>query len=131
MAYEFTLDASAVLALITNEPGADIVAQLLNRAAISAVNLAEVLTVLRRKGVPTGASMARFRLLRLPVRSWNEDLAVASERFAHLTDRGLSLGDRACITEAVCSDTRIVTADRTWQTLPEIGGRVILIRGIA
>ena len=45
------LDASAVLALLHGEPGADRVASALERACISAVNLAEVLGRLRRAGV--------------------------------------------------------------------------------
>jgi ribonuclease VapC len=128
MAYEYTLDASAVLALFTNEPGAEVVAGVLDRSAISAVNLTEVITVLRRKRVPAGGAMARFHLLQIPVRAWDEDLSSASEQYAHLADQGLSLGDRACITEASVSGTSIVTADRAWKAIPEISDRVILIR---
>ena len=128
MAHEYTLNASAVLALIAGEPGADLVAELLDRAAISAVNLTEVLTVLRRNGVPAGASMDRFRLLKIPVRPWDEGMASASDVYAGLAGQGLSLGDRACITEAMVSKTQIVTADRAWKRIADIAGRVVLIR---
>lgn len=72
--------------------------------------------------------MARFRLLQIPVRAWDEDLSSASEQYAHLADQGLSLGDRACITEASVSGIGIVTADPAWKSIPEISDRVILIR---
>ena len=36
------LDASAILAAIGNEPGADLVFERISRAAVSTVNLAEV-----------------------------------------------------------------------------------------
>lgn len=46
------LDASAVLAVIFEEAGADRVAEHIPGAAISAVNLAEVLAKLRDLGMP-------------------------------------------------------------------------------
>jgi PIN domain nuclease of toxin-antitoxin system len=53
------LDASAVLTLLHEEPGTERVAEFLPTAAISAVNLAEVLIVLERRGV--AATEARRR----------------------------------------------------------------------
>ena len=45
------LDASAILALLNDEPGAEkITPELLSRATTSAVNLAEVQTILVREG---------------------------------------------------------------------------------
>lgn len=41
---EFVLDASALLALIHGEPGAERVLSVLDQAAISSVNLAEVVS---------------------------------------------------------------------------------------
>jgi PIN domain nuclease of toxin-antitoxin system len=45
------LDASAVLALVRDEPGADKVAPHIGRAAISAVNLQEVIKELLLSGL--------------------------------------------------------------------------------
>ena len=44
------LDASAILALINNEKGGDIVEQYLNNALISVINFSEVITVTNRNG---------------------------------------------------------------------------------
>jgi PIN domain nuclease of toxin-antitoxin system len=48
---KIVLDASAILAMLNDEPGAEkITAELLSRATVSAVNLAEVHTMLVREG---------------------------------------------------------------------------------
>jgi PIN domain nuclease of toxin-antitoxin system len=49
---EWILDASALLALLNNESGADAVRDTLPNAAISAVNLAEVISRLIAVGMP-------------------------------------------------------------------------------
>ncbi|MCU1326328.1 MAG: hypothetical protein JWN34_1698 [Bryobacterales bacterium] len=128
MAYEFTLDASAVLALLRGEPGSERVDEVLDSAAISAVNLVEVLAVMRRKGVSTFEAFARFELLKVPVRPWDAELARASAEFADLANKGFSMGDRCCITEAFASKMMLVTADKAWKAIPQIAERVILIR---
>ena len=53
------LDASAVLALIHDEPGADIVAAELNAAVLGTANLAEVVG----KMVDAGVDISRLREL--------------------------------------------------------------------
>lgn len=122
------LDASAVLALIQNERGAEQVLKLLPRALISAVNFAEVIAKLVRKTKNPGVVVRQLSLLKLRVVPWNEVSAQHSARFAHLAELGLSFGDRACITEAAIAGTRILTADRQWKELKEIGELVDLIR---
>jgi len=125
---EVILDASAVLALIQNERGADRVAEALPRAAISAVNLAEVITKLVRKTKNPVLVRRNLDLLKLRVQPWDERAAHQSADYAHLAASGLSLGDRACITESDISTARILTADRRWKEIPEISARVDLIR---
>jgi ribonuclease VapC len=126
---EYLLDASAVLALIQNEPGADRVAGMLPTAAISAVNLAEVITILVRRSGDPNAAVRMLLLLNLQVLAWGESSAHRSGLFAHLADAGLSLGDRACITEGMqFAKTRIATTDRAWKKVKGIASRVILIR---
>ena len=48
---EYVLDASALLALINEEPGADKVRPLLAQSIISAVNFCETIHRLRRRGL--------------------------------------------------------------------------------
>ena len=126
---EYLLDASAVLALIQNEPGADRVAGMLPTAAISAVNLAEAITILVRRSGDPDAAISMLLLLNLKVLAWGESSAHRSGLVGYLADAGLSLGDRACITEGMSfAKTRIATTDRAWRKIKNIAGRVILIR---
>lgn len=125
---EVILDASALLALIQNERGADRVVEALPRAAISAVNLAEVVTKLVQKTKNLVFVRKNLDLLKLCVQPWEERAANQCGAYAYLAASGLSPGDRACITESDISAARILTADRRWKEIPEIAARVDLIR---
>jgi PIN domain nuclease of toxin-antitoxin system len=126
---EYILDASAVLALLLKERGGEAVSSFLPTGAISAVNLAEVVTkLLKRTGSPRHV-LPMLDFVSLPVIPWDESSAHRSLQFAHLADLGLSIGDRACITEAMhFSGAKVVTADRSWKKITAISKRVILIR---
>src|SRR6185437_9405749 len=52
---EYVLDASALIALVNQEPGAEKVQPLMPHAVISAVNLCETIQRLRRGGMPLEA----------------------------------------------------------------------------
>lgn len=121
------LDASAVLALLRDERGADQVAELLPTAAISAVNLAEVLIVLERFGV--AAAEARRAVNALAVDVLPAD-AAAAHAAAGITAanprRSLSLGDCFCLAAAERTGRSAVTADRTWATLKGVGTVVVV-----
>lgn len=102
---------------------------ILPSAAISAVNLAEVVTKLGRHLPQPNPLLQVHKLLSVPVLAWDENAAMGSLRFAHLADDGLSLGDRACITEAMRRAlSKMVTADRSWKKIGLIKARVELIR---
>lgn len=60
-------DASAVIALLRDEPGADIVAPYIGDGLISAVNLQEVVKALLRRGVPFDAAREMLDALHLDV----------------------------------------------------------------
>ena len=49
---EVVLDASAVLALLNQEAGCEAIALFIGKAAISAVNLSEVISKLAEAGIP-------------------------------------------------------------------------------
>lgn len=49
---DFVLDASALLALVNQEPGQDMVAELLPRLLVSAVNASELVAKLTDQGIP-------------------------------------------------------------------------------
>jgi len=92
------LDASAFLALLLDEPGRDYVDQALVNAAISTVNLCEVLSRIVRLGKQPGRvldNVAATELAVIPFETLHAERA--AELIRHVTSKGLSLGDRACL----------------------------------
>jgi PIN domain nuclease of toxin-antitoxin system len=122
------LDASAVLTLLHDEPGAERMAELLPTAAISSVNLAEVLIVLERRGVPAADARRAVDSLALDVVPADDATAHAAAGIAAANPRrGLSLGDCFCLATAHLMGRSAVTADRTWATL-KTGAKVVVLR---
>lgn len=112
------LDATAVLALLNDEPGAGTVAPLLPQAVISTVNLAEVVGKLAETGMPEGMIKSVLGELGLMVIPFDEDLALSTGLLRPATsDYGLSLGDRACLALGQHLRRPMLTADRMWKTL--------------
>src|SRR5579862_912088 len=110
------LDASAILAFLLNEPGADRVQPDLAEGILSAVNAAEVLTVLCRKGVPMEQAELALRKTRVEVRDFSlkEAVKTAELMIPQTRPRGLSLGDRSCMATAILLELPVVTTDRAW-----------------
>ena len=122
------VDASAVLALLRDEPGTARLAELLPTAAISAVNLAEVLNVLERSGMAAAEARRAVSALALDVLPADAATAYAAPGVAAANPRrGLSLGDCFCLATAQLTGRPAVTADRTWATL-KTGAKVVVIR---
>ena len=113
------LDTSAALALIYDEPGANKVRAALPGASMSAVNVAEVLTVLIRHGIPEPQAIGLLQRLGLTVRDFATDHAIVAARLQTVKAeaRRISLGDRACLATAIALGVPAVTADRNWQGL--------------
>ena len=125
------LDSSALLALLLGEPGRDLViAAIASDAAISSVNLAEVMTRLVRDGVTPATAGDTLRGLPVSVHVFDDALALETGAlFAMIRPFGLSLGDRACLALARRQSTPVLTADRAWGGAgPLVGVTVKLIR---
>jgi ribonuclease VapC len=113
------LDASAILALLNEEPGAEkITPELLSRATTSAVNLAEVQTILVREGGDPDESWA---LVTDPISDVEpftaEHARIAGTLIQKTRSLGLSLGDRACLALAIALDAPVYTTDQLWRKL--------------
>ena len=110
------LDASAILALLLREPGADFVqASLAGDARCGAANWSEVaqkvLSVNRASWVPVQAALLHGYGMRVePVLV--EDAEWAAGRWRK--GEGLSLADRLCLALGERLDAEILTADRAW-----------------
>jgi ribonuclease VapC len=125
---EVVLDASALLALLNAEPGADLVAEKLPGAIISAVNLSEVIAKLYGAGIPENVVHQILDPLGLEVVPFDEEQAYQSGLLHHVTrDVGISLGDRACLSLGKLLGVVILTADRAWKDL-SIGTKIRVIR---
>ena len=116
------------LELLRDETGATRVAGFLPTAAVSAVNLAEVLIVLDRNGVPPADAQRAVDALALDnIPADGATAQVAAAVAAASRRRGLSLGDCFCLATAHLAGRPAVTADRTWATI-RTGVKVVVVR---
>ena len=114
------LDASALLALLLDEPGATTVAEHLDGALMSSVNLAEVVGHYARLGADRADIQAM--LSPLPIEIVPVDAGVAFEAgMMRLIGEvaGLSLGDRICLSLAKMRQARSLTANKAWKVVAD------------
>lgn len=115
---EVVLDASAVLALLRDEPGADIVAGHMGNAAISAVNLQEVAKEMLREGAVASAVRAILDELALDVRAHDAEAAyISAELYEKTKTFGRGLGDRSCMALGLQLALPVLTTDREWRKI--------------
>jgi ribonuclease VapC len=117
------LDASALIALLVGEPGANIVAAALDGALVGSVNLAEVVSYYAKLGSDRSDIEAMLRPLPIVVVTADSELAYAAGMLRPLTlTGGLSLGDRYCLALAKREATRALTAERRWPLIAAVVG---------
>jgi ribonuclease VapC len=124
------LDASALLAVLNEEPGAERVAAALDEAVLCAVNVAEVAAALMSRGNSPVQVRAIIDALRIESIPADNELALDAGFLRRLTDRaGLSLGDRFCLATARRLNAVALTADRAWAAVSDdVEVRIELIR---
>lgn len=109
------LDASAMLALLHSEPGGEAVEDVLDRAAMSAVNWSEICQRWLAHDVDVVDLRADIEALGVQIVPFTADDAEQTAALWVSTRRlGLSLGDRACLGLARRLELPAVTADRAW-----------------
>jgi PIN domain nuclease of toxin-antitoxin system len=125
---EIVLDASALMAVLREEPGAAAVEAVLDHAAISAVNLSEVQAKLVERGTASDLAWSSLVDLDLEVIDFDAAQARVAGDLRRLTRaQGLSLGDRACLALAQTLGLSAMTADRAWTGL-EVGIEIRTLR---
>ena len=123
------LDASAVIALLREERGADVIADYAVGALISTVTLQEVVKVLLVDGVSVDLARGMIGSLSLDIRTHEADDAWAAAMLWQATKaKGSGLGDRTCMALAIAEGLPAVTTDRAWSELAIPGLSVILAR---
>lgn len=122
------LDASAALALILGEPGANAVEAALPGARIGAVNLAELVAVLGMRGWSEAEIREAIQALGTAVEAFDERMAWTAGLLRGRTPHGLGLGDRACLAAALHLGETALTADQAWANVVEPGLTVQVIR---
>jgi PIN domain nuclease of toxin-antitoxin system len=127
---DLVLDASALLALVQDEPGGErVLHYIAERSCVaSSVNIAEVVSRLVDQGGSDEAIAAIVASLDLEVLPFDEQDAIASGTLRRATrGQGLSLGDRACLALARKLAIPAVSADRAWHGL-DVGVELEMLR---
>ena len=125
---EVVLDASALLAYLEGEPGAEVVNQYIAGGVITSLNLAEVVTKIVQRGATHADMRTIIGALRCDMAPVDTELGV-SAGILHAATRafGLSLGDCVCLALAMRDRLPVLTADRAWAAL-DLPITVTLIR---
>jgi ribonuclease VapC len=126
---EVVLDASAILAVLFEERGSEVITDdLLTDALVSTVNLAEVQSKLVKMGAdPEDAWEDALSLGAVP-EPYSEDQAKIAGTLIAMTEKsGLSLGDRSCLALAIERKADVYTTERIWKNL-KVGVPIHVIR---
>lgn len=123
------LDASAILAVLNREPGAEkLTPHLLSTGVASAVNLAEVQGKLIDRGIGADAAwIATLSAVQEAMAFTADQAKIAGDLIAETRPLGLSLADRACLALGLALQAPVYTADRSWKNL-KVGVRIHVIR---
>lgn len=114
------LDASAVLALLYGEPGQEEIRKRIRGTdvRVGAVNVSEVSAKLAEAGLEKAEVREALGALSPTVHPFDEDLALEAGALRPATrERGLSLGDRACLALTNSLGVGALTTDGGWDGL--------------
>ena len=124
------LDASALIAFLSEEIGADVVKKLLSIAVMSSVNIAEVAKFLiDNKNIDKNKAKELIEHLISESFAFDNTQAFSTAELTIQTKKyGLSLADRACLALALRTGYPIYTADKVWKKLEITNIDIHLIR---
>jgi PIN domain nuclease of toxin-antitoxin system len=127
---EVVLDASALLALLKDEPGGPKVAEVVAASRMTTVNYAEVVSHFIHAGMPPLEVDAMLRPLPVRLIATDIEMARMAGRLRAVTaEAGLSLGDRFCLALALRDGIQAWTADKQWLKVSDaVGAKIVTIR---
>lgn len=127
---EFVLDASALIAMLREEPGAIKVADAIADARMSVFNYVEVVSYFNYAGMDQYDIDAMLDPLPVELVPADKDLArLAGHLRGPTVSAGLSLGDRFCLALAKRTGLPAWTADKEWKRIARaVGVEVVVIR---
>jgi PIN domain nuclease of toxin-antitoxin system len=107
------IDASALLATLLDEDGAEAVIPVMRGSAMSAVNASECFSRAVDRGAAAKAVAAMLRDFEIEIVPFGlEDAAAAADLRPKTKHVGASLGDRACLALAMKLGQALYTGDR-------------------
>jgi len=123
------LDASAIIALLLEEPGAEkLTDEILSDAVASTVNLAEVQTKLVHRGYDPDEAWEDTLEQVTAAEPYTADQAkIAGTLVRNTAQFGLSLGDRSCLALAILLNAEVYTTEKLWKNL-KLGIPIHVIR---
>ncbi len=122
------MDASAILAVIKGEDGAERVTNTARGARISALNFCEIAAWLAERGSTSEDIERVVGPFDLTVEVFDRPRAMAAAHLAAKTKRrNISLADRACLALAQELGVPAITGDRAWRDL-DVGVEIQLFR---
>jgi PIN domain nuclease of toxin-antitoxin system len=123
------LDASALITLLSEEKGHEVVASILPKSIMSSVNVAEVAKFLiEKRGLSKEEVSNIIHSLIEKIMLFDTKLALTSADIISQTKSlGLSLGDRACLALAISTGYTVYSSDRIWSQL-ELDCKIVVIR---
>jgi PIN domain nuclease of toxin-antitoxin system len=126
---EVVLDASAILAYLQEERGAEnLTKEILDHAVVSTVNLAEVQSKLVKKGHdPEEAWEEIISLVKGEEPFTSDQARIAGDLITTTEKYGLSLGDRSCLALAIALKAPVYTTEQAWREL-KVGIPIHVIR---
>ena len=125
---EVVVDASAILALLNQETGSEEVLQFIGKAAISTVNLSEIIAKLAEGGIPEEDIQQILSYFHLEVVPFDEEQALIAGMLRPASKpMGLSFGDRACLALGIVLKKPVITTDRLWSNV-NVGIEIRVVR---
>lgn len=104
--------------MLNQETGSEEILQLIDNAAISSLNLSEIIAKLADPGIPEEEIRQILLHLNLEVVLFHEEQALRAGMMPPATKSiGLSFGDCACLALGIFLNQPVITTDRLWSNL--------------